>query len=769
MVEVLLTGVTIAPLLVYGESGCLIKDQVMKRSEGDTLWSSMATTVSSVYFDSPDLCLYKERIVRHEGAQLFRIRWYGENKPKEDELVFLELKTHHEKWINSSSVKERVNIREKDVSTFLSRIHWSIQDAKVIVHAGNPELMGKDLDKAVDLLLRMHELVIKHNLRPCVRTKYQRLAFQSSDSNKLRLTVDRNISLIDETGTLEGDWCIADSAIEEHMVKKVPHDVLEVKLAGCDIPDLIDSLLQEGALIEAPKFSKFLSGAAAFGATKVSLLPYWAEHKGFDSLFASSSATMNDTTYTPAFSDMPNEGRYDSTSTTDVSSGETGVSLSTVSTDGEARKHGQVNEALKRFPFGIRQRHHTMKPRIAPKRPARVEPKSYFANERTFIQWISASLLLVTVAVILLDFASQHTNFPLIKVGLGLLGCATFVVLYALYSYKRRVQLLSRGENYGYVDHCGPVFLSCALCTGLIVLLVIYSDKLHQNHATSASTTASTTIQKSTECVQHEMAGLSLLEFEPSDILVQEDGHFLVPSVESIHTHQITGSVDVLVTIPGADLEGLTSDDQGNIYALSESSEKKSEVLQLAWTSEDMEQLDIVGRSEIHTPKAEGIAFVPGTPNKLYVAGDLLADVNDPTDRGIIDVYDVPSMDNPFQLTTSQRLNSKLLNSGLEDSKISALQYFEGILYVLHDNARVVRAWDLTKGELLSEWNLPQFSKQWEGMALERRRREGGGVRGGESLLLLHLALDSPPQVWSLAIQPGQTRGQFILPECASG
>jgi len=295
---------------------------------------------------------------------------------------------------------------------------------------------------------------------------------------------------------------------------------------------------------------------------------------------------------------------------------------------------------------------------------------------------------------------------------------------------------------------------------------VIYADKLHQGHATGASTT----IQKSTECVQHELAGLSLLELEPSDILVQENGHFLVPSVESIQAHQFTGSVDVLVTIPGADLEGLTSDDQGNIYALSESSgsDKNSEVLKLAWTSLDIKQLDIVGRSEIYTPKAEGIAFVPGTPNKLYVAGDLFEDGVDPPDRGIIDVYDVPSMDNPFQLTTSQRLNSKLLNSGLKDSKISALQYFEGVLYVLHDNARVVRAWDLTKGELLSEWNLPQVSKQWEGMALERRPREGG-VRGGGSLLLLHLALDSPPQVWSLAIQPGQTQGEFILPSCASG
>ena len=48
--------------------------------------------------------LYKERIKRSEGAKLFRVRWYG-NKPKGDEQIFLELKTHHECWINDKSGK----------------------------------------------------------------------------------------------------------------------------------------------------------------------------------------------------------------------------------------------------------------------------------------------------------------------------------------------------------------------------------------------------------------------------------------------------------------------------------------------------------------------------------------------------------------------------------------------------------------------------------------------------------------------------------------
>jgi uncharacterized membrane protein YidH (DUF202 family) len=49
-------------------------------------------------------------------------------------------------------------------------------------------------------------------------------------------------------------------------------------------------------------------------------------------------------------------------------------------------------------------------PNIAAKKPARVEPKSYFANERTFIQWISAGLLLLTLSAAILILLDRQTG-----------------------------------------------------------------------------------------------------------------------------------------------------------------------------------------------------------------------------------------------------------------------------------------------------------------------------------------------------------------------
>jgi SPX domain protein involved in polyphosphate accumulation len=197
--DLLVAAVSEAPLLVYGRKGRLSNQQdLWKNSQGDIVWDSVAKSISSVYFDSSDMSMYRDRIARHEGAQLLRARWYGK-KPVAREPIFLELKTHHEKWINSKSVKERVTILVSDMEAFLTHKKWDLADAEDIVNRANPLLESLDLQKGAELLLNMHDLVVMLRLRPTVRSTYIRAAFQSPSSNALRLTIDRHICLIDET------------------------------------------------------------------------------------------------------------------------------------------------------------------------------------------------------------------------------------------------------------------------------------------------------------------------------------------------------------------------------------------------------------------------------------------------------------------------------------------------------------------------------------------------------------------------------------------
>jgi len=59
---------------------------------------------NSVYLDNDQLELYHGRLDKTPGAIALRLRWYGPGDPK---LVFVERKTHNEKWTGEASIKER--------------------------------------------------------------------------------------------------------------------------------------------------------------------------------------------------------------------------------------------------------------------------------------------------------------------------------------------------------------------------------------------------------------------------------------------------------------------------------------------------------------------------------------------------------------------------------------------------------------------------------------------------------------------------------------
>lgn len=105
---------------------------------------------------------------------------------------------------------------------------------------------------------------------------------------------------------------------------------------------------------------------------------------------------------------------------------------------------------------------------------------------------------------------------------------------------------------------------------------------------------------------------------------------------------------------------------------------------------------------------------------------------------------------------------------------------------MLNDNARRIRSWDIKTGQKLAEMRTPKvggqgFNQQWEGMALQRnegdRNIQTPSLRGTTAAsypLILHMVLDTPPQVWSIAVSEqidvttgNVTKGSFVYPPCA--
>ena len=79
---------------------------LQKTSTGE----SDSQLTNSVYLDNDQLELYHGRLDKTQGALALRLRWYGAAEPS---IVFVERKTHRDKWIGEVSVKERFMVRRK--------------------------------------------------------------------------------------------------------------------------------------------------------------------------------------------------------------------------------------------------------------------------------------------------------------------------------------------------------------------------------------------------------------------------------------------------------------------------------------------------------------------------------------------------------------------------------------------------------------------------------------------------------------------------------
>jgi len=412
------------------------------------------------------------------------------------------------------------------------------------------------------------------------------------------------------------------------------------------------------------------------------------------------------------------------------------------------------------------------------------QPKTYFANERTYIQWVSVALLLVTIATLLLGIAVEEGLRAPQVMSMVLIFAALFITIYAFAVYFRRLHLLKNGLSYGYIDHCGPMILTAAVLMGVIGLLY-YTFNIG---TTQADTSLYQVVSEDPlgECKMHNLSGISLLQYQPSDVVLDDTAKMLIIPSQSKLTglpldYEGEQEISVLVEVPGTDIEAITYA-KGMLYAVSES-KGSSSLLAFEPRSVGTQTIfDLVGQW-----KLEGRSFTEG----IAYANDEKLHISEGADgeKSHLYVYDIPTISVTSMTNESiesifpvYQLNDKVLTAGIapEATKMGSMTFFEGILYILHDNARVVRGWDLTSGTMVSEWILPRveggFDQQWEGMTLQRISLMGRNMLRGEpeassSSVVLHLALDSPPQVWSFQMkETGGTSAEknYALPDCAA-
>eukprot|EP00953_Heterococcus_sp_UTEX-ZZ885_P027932 14931-Heterococcus_DN1.PRE.6 len=104
----------------------------------------------------------------------------------------------------------------------------------------------------------------------------------------------------------------------------------------------------------------------------------------------------------------------------------------------------------------------------------RVEPKLFFANERTFIHWLHMGVTMSSVSVAVLAFgADGHVSqyYALAMLPVSLMFCG-----YALYTFQWRAARIHDRINDRWDDPRGPLVLALGL---IIALLFNFGIKIY--------------------------------------------------------------------------------------------------------------------------------------------------------------------------------------------------------------------------------------------------------------------------------------------------
>ncbi|ORZ16555.1 VTC domain-domain-containing protein [Absidia repens] len=534
--------------------------------------------VSSVYFDNANYDLYSERLQREEGAEAIRFRWYG----AATDDIYIERKTHHAPWLNGSSVKDRFRLKDGQVNAFLKGQYTT--DHLINDLTTKTKLDQAAIEQNAFIAKGVQTSVQNRQLKPMCRVFYNRTAFQLPGDQRLRLSLDHNLTFIREddldgkarrqqthSSTIHSgrqeqqQWRRLDIGVDypfRHIasndIHRFPYAVLETKIQrhlGQESPPWLDALLNSHLVHEVPRFSKYLHGASQLYKNSVPIMPWWicelekdirkqpmvncglSRSLSFKPLFngrhrsslaladdnnnnASSPTTMTKGTtndqqqqskvipYIAIKLSDPEQDKaanvkssginnkhmaygelHDPSSKSAANGGKgprdlvsrfwNGKGLLSYSGKGSNKKGADVSAGgLEEGAYHkqIQQQQQPPPARLAGQ-VKKLDPKAFFANERTFISWLQFCALILTVALNLLNYGDLISRL----VGAIFIILASIISIYALFRFQIRAYQMRTGRNILRMDDIyGPAVLCVLLVAALVVNFYLRAPLLTQ-------------------------------------------------------------------------------------------------------------------------------------------------------------------------------------------------------------------------------------------------------------------------------------------------
>ena len=202
-----------------------IKDRMIPDPHG-------LSTICNVYYDTPDYRLIRRSLEKPEYKEKIRLRSYG--TPKEDTIVFLELK----KKCKGVVYKRRIELAEGDAEKYMAGKMDAVELMNSITNESDPQIV-----KEIDYFKTYYG-----SLKPSVYLSYDRCAYFSEEDESLRITFDKNIRWRKEDVRLT-DGTGGEALLEENT------SLMEIKTATA-LPIWLVEVLSK-ANIRPSSFSKY--------------------------------------------------------------------------------------------------------------------------------------------------------------------------------------------------------------------------------------------------------------------------------------------------------------------------------------------------------------------------------------------------------------------------------------------------------------------------------------------------------------------------------
>lgn len=369
------------------------------------------------------------------------------------------------------------------------------------------------------------QAISSKQLVPTMRTQYMRTAFQIPFDATVRVSLDTNLCMISERGYDVKNMKVwhrdPDQTIAHNEITRFPHAVLEVKLElrgeNAVPPKWVTDLQNSGLLYEVHKFSKFIHGCATMLPEYVRAVPYWVDDaslrasiiaSGGGRILVRSDMTEKERDQTKAKHPGSGPGAnqvYDhllpfgdiEDNKTTTAIGRTSVSKAALRGIINNRKSpsdkeqgvnfyndldnddDNINDEEETcmgwlFPFCSPYNNLSI---VAPTSVQKIEPKIFFANERTFLHWLHTGITLYTISAGILVFSDEDESGWAHWYAMALLPVSLGFCLYALHVFLWRADRIKTRIPGRWDDPRGPYILGGFL---VLILLINFCTKLTQ-------------------------------------------------------------------------------------------------------------------------------------------------------------------------------------------------------------------------------------------------------------------------------------------------